>query len=126
MSKEILIVDDNPQERKLADVYFSKEGYSVDLAKDSLEAKAKLAQKKYDLVITDIMMPIESGRDLAIYIKKHYGTPVILASAYVPSISEQKKYIRATGALGFIIKRLLPYKVEEVLQERNIMLGYCA
>jgi CheY-like chemotaxis protein len=126
MPKEILIVDDSPQERKMADIYFSKEGYSVDLAKDAIEAKARLAQKHYDLVITDIMMPIESGRELAIYIKKYYGTPVILASAYVPTLSEQQRYIKVTGALGFIVKRLLPYKVEEVLQERNIMIGYCA
>jgi len=120
MPKELLIVEDDRKTREYTKVYFENEGYSVDFAESTNEAKMKLARNVYDAMITDIMMPIETGRDLAIYSHKHYpDLPVVLCSAYFPTEYEKRLYIKATGAQAFIDKPLLPYKVEEALEEQN-------
>lgn len=122
MSKEVLIVDDDKLTIKYTQVYFEHEGYKVDYATSASEARMKLGRNVYDVLITDIMMPIETGRELAIYSNKHYpDMPVILCSAYFPHEEEKRQYLKATGAKAFIDKPLLPFKVEEALQDNKNM-----
>jgi diguanylate cyclase (GGDEF)-like protein len=60
-SINILVVDDEEELRYLLRRVLLDEGYTVDEAKDGLEATAKLKCKRYDLVITDMSMPRADG-----------------------------------------------------------------
>lgn len=61
----ILVVDDDERLRKLLRKYLSDNGYMVSVAVDAAEARGQLAAMEFDLMVLDVMMPGESGFDLA-------------------------------------------------------------
>ena len=78
----LLIVDDEPAIRKLIVKYALFEGYEIDEASNGMEALEKCADKAYDLVILDIMMPEMDGFTAARELKKHSPSlPLLMLSA---------------------------------------------
>src|SRR3989338_7499067 len=61
MSKKILIVDDDALVLKSLQNLLKKQGYDVVGVSSGKEAKEKLAQTSFDLIITDIRMPGQDG-----------------------------------------------------------------
>src|SRR5712672_1626312 len=53
----ILLVDDEANLRMLFKIYLGKLGHAIDEASDGTEALRKLAETRYDLVVTDMSMP---------------------------------------------------------------------
>lgn len=68
----ILIADDNPTNRLLLKRQLNAIGYNVDEASDGEEAEAKIANKPYDLLITDVNMPKKDGLALAASLRKQH------------------------------------------------------
>ena len=68
----ILIVEDDEKTRKYTDIFWQRDGYNPDWAVSVADAKEKIKLKPYDYVISDVNMPIESGSDLARYLRKEY------------------------------------------------------
>ena len=84
MSKNIfhiLVVDDDDRIRDLIKQYLEENNFLVTSAKDALDAKKKLEIVKFDILILDIMMPVESGLSLTREVKKKSSTPIILLTA---------------------------------------------
>ena len=84
MSKEIfhiLVVDDDDRIRELVKQYLEEKKFLVTTAIDASDAKKKIEIIKFDILISDIMMPGESGLSLTKEIKKNYPTPIILLTA---------------------------------------------
>lgn len=77
----LLVVDDNPEIRESLTQYLEKNGFSVDQAADAAEARKNMAEKNYQLIILDVMMPGEDGLSLCRYIHENIKTPVILLTA---------------------------------------------
>jgi two-component system phosphate regulon response regulator OmpR len=61
----LLVVDDDRRIRDLLSRFLRSEGYRVTTAEDAVDARAKLGGLSFDLLILDVMMPGESGLDLA-------------------------------------------------------------
>lgn len=61
MSKDILVVDDQPGIRLLLKAILMREGYNVTTASDGREAFKLLSRGNYDLVILDYRLPILDG-----------------------------------------------------------------
>jgi CheY-like chemotaxis protein len=61
---KILIVDDNPTNRKLLRITLEAERYSTVEAEDGIEALAVLRREPIDLVISDVLMPNMDGYSL--------------------------------------------------------------
>src|SRR6202162_6636657 len=61
----LLVVDDDRRIRDLLSRFLAGEGYRVTTAEDAADARAKLVGLSFDLLILDVMMPGESGFDLA-------------------------------------------------------------
>ncbi|MBF0366495.1 MAG: response regulator [Oligoflexia bacterium] len=57
----ILIVDDEPNIRNLISLYLNATGAMVEVAENGKQALLKIQAKKFDIIITDIMMPIMNG-----------------------------------------------------------------
>ena len=59
---DILVVDDDPRNRKLLEEYLIGAGYDVRLANDGRSALSMALERPPDLVLLDVMMPDLSGR----------------------------------------------------------------
>ena len=85
--KQILIVDDDPYIAKSVKMVLATFGYEIELTTSPTQALAMLEKKKYDLLITDLTMPLMKGNELALAAKTLCpGMPVILLTAYAESI----------------------------------------
>lgn len=80
----ILVVDDDPVLRTLLGERLKKAGYTVDLAEDGYVAKELLEKHRYDVVLTDLMMPGDIGGIEVIEIAKEIdrSMEVILITAH--------------------------------------------
>lgn len=77
----ILAVDDDDRIRRLLAQYLTKNGYMVVTAEDAAQARDILKLYSFDLCILDIMMPGESGLDLAKHVQAGFDLPVLLLTA---------------------------------------------
>ena len=77
----ILVVDDDDRIRNLIKEYLTDNNYIVTTAFDSLSAKIKIDQFRFDIIVLDVMMPGQSGFDLTKEIKKNMNIPIILLTA---------------------------------------------
>ena len=76
----ILVVDDDNRIRELLKEYLEDNNFIVSTSIDSENAKIKLEQFTFDLIVLDVMMPGQSGFDLTKEIKK-LNVPIILLTA---------------------------------------------
>lgn len=101
----ILVVDDFMTTRIMLKNILSAKGYNVDIANDAIEGLARINQKKYDIIISDVEMPNMTGFEFAEQIKNDTVTsqlPVILISSL--SSDESKLQAKQSGADIFISK----------------------
>ncbi|MDH5721769.1 MAG: response regulator [Alphaproteobacteria bacterium] len=80
--KRVMIVDDNKDLSDMICEILRRENYEVTAKYDGEQAIESLAAgDKYDLVLTDIIMPEQDGYDVLNYIRKEkLGIPVIVMS----------------------------------------------
>jgi DNA-binding NtrC family response regulator len=106
----LLLIDDEPKLLQSLTMIFEGEGYDVDVAQLGAEGEKLFRQGKYDLILTDLMMPDQTGIDL---MKKLLDfdpeASIMLMTAYgtVETAVEAMKL----GALDYIAK---PFSVEEI------------
>ena len=77
----ILLVDDDERIRALLCRYLREQGLRVSTAKDAQSARQMLEGLHFDLLILDVMMPGESGMDLARDLKRKLEVPIIMLTA---------------------------------------------
>ena len=77
----ILVVDDDNRIRDLLKEYLTEKDYVVSTSDNAENAKIKIAQFKFDLIVLDVMMPGQDGYDLTKEIKKNIQVPIILLTA---------------------------------------------
>ncbi len=91
----VLVVDDDPQFRHLLDKALEKVGYTVMTAVDGEEAFDLFQKNKFDLVVTDVLMPNVNGIELVKKIKdENPWVPVVLISGFEEESSIRKKLKR--------------------------------
>jgi len=77
----VLVVDDDRRIRDLLSRYLLAEGYRVTTAETAADARAKLEGLRFDLLILDVMMPGETGFDLARDLRVSSSVPIIMLTA---------------------------------------------
>jgi DNA-binding response OmpR family regulator len=116
----ILIVEDSPTQAERLRLILEAEGFDVEGATTAEEALALAERKKYDLVISDVVMPGQSGYELCRKIKQlpiSRRTPVILLT----TLDNPMAIIEGldSGADNFLTK---PYQAEELLHRIHKLL----
>ena len=79
--EHILVVDDDDRIRSLLKEYLNDNSYIVSTSENTFNAKIKLSQFKFDLIVLDVMMPGQNGYDFTKEIKKIINIPIILLTA---------------------------------------------
>ena len=116
---DILIVDDDDVIRDTLKELLSQH-YACQTAGTADEAFARLAEKPYDLVLTDISMPGISGFELLGKVLDQYPkTPVIVVSGI--SDQEHVQGLIKLGAFDFLLK---PFRLEVVEKSVRRALEY--
>ena len=77
----LLVVDDDHRIRALLSRFLFAEGYRVTTAETAADARAKLAGLRFDVLILDVMMPGETGFDLARHLRASSSVPIIMLTA---------------------------------------------
>jgi two-component system, OmpR family, phosphate regulon response regulator OmpR len=77
----LLVVDDDRRIRDLLSRFLFAEGYRVTTAETAADARAKLQGLRFDLLILDVMMPGETGFDLARDLRASSSVPIIMLTA---------------------------------------------
>ncbi|KRD96227.1 two-component system response regulator [Bosea sp. Root381] len=109
----ILTVDDSPSVRQMIKLVLGPAGHNVVEAGDGSEGLAKAKAQAFDLVITDLNMPVMNGMQM---IKALRGLPSFMGVPIVFLTTESddavKQEAKAAGATGWITK---PFKPEQLL-----------
>ncbi|AMN80857.1 EAL domain-containing response regulator [Pseudomonas azotoformans] len=116
----LLIVDDEPQVRKLLETLLHHEGYQTVSASSGEEALQVVAQQAPDLILLDIMMPGMDGYEVASQLKSDdvtAGIPIIMLSA----LSDPGARVSGleSGAEEFLSKPI--ERIELSLRVRNLL-----
>jgi two-component system OmpR family response regulator len=77
----VLIIEDEPDLRRVVAKTLAECGYSVDLAEDGEEGLAKAQATDYDAVILDLMLPRLGGCDVLSRLRATRSTPVLILTA---------------------------------------------
>ena len=77
----LLVVDDDRRIRDLLSRFLFAEGYRVTTAETAADARAKLEGLRFDLLILDVMMPGETGFELARDLRAASSVPIIMLTA---------------------------------------------
>ena len=114
----ILVIDDEPQMRKLVRTFLEKDGYAVEEATDGADALSKVYKLQPHLCIVDVMMPYMNGFDFAKELKRTTNIPLIFLSAR----GEEWDKVEGLkiGGDDYIVKPFMPgellARVESVLR----------
>ena len=117
---KILLVDDHEQNLELLEAYLEDLRAQVRTARDGVEALAKVAAEKPDLILLDIMMPRMSGYQVAKKLKADPATrdiPIIMVTA-LGEVSDIEKASDA-GVTIFLTK---PVNKQDLLSRVRAML----
>ena len=102
----LLVVDDDRRIRILLSRFLSAEGYRVTTAETAAAARLKLDGLSFDLLILDVMMPGETGFELARSIRQNSSVPILMLTAR----DEKESRIEGleTGADDYLSKPFEP------------------
>lgn len=106
---QILIIEDEQSIADMVKMCLTKNGYICEIANDGMTATEKIDEKRYDLILLDIMLPDIDGYDLIDYIKQ-FEIPVIFVTAKT-SVPDRVKGLKL-GAEDYVTK---PFDLEELL-----------
>lgn len=107
---KILVVDDEPQIRRIMRETLTAEGYEVDDARNGLEGLEKLREFRPDLVLLDINMPEMGGVEVCKNIRKDSAVAIIMLT--VRKSEGDKVAALDAGADDFVTK---PFSTPELL-----------
>ena len=119
--KKILLVEDNPVNRRLAEFLLRAQGYQVREATSAQEAFEILRTEHPDLIVMDIQLPGMDGLEATRKLKEQPGTadiPVVAVTSYAMKGDREKAL--AAGCAGYVTK---PIDKNTFIQEVAARLG---
>ncbi|RMG03842.1 MAG: response regulator [Nitrospirae bacterium] len=107
----ILVIDDDEIARDVVVSLLSKEGFTVDSARDGIEGLAAVKKNDYHLVITDLKMPGADGIEVLKSVRNiNPSTAVVILTAY-GTLDNALEAMRL-GAFDYVTK---PFKLQQLL-----------
>jgi len=112
--REILVLDDEEIVGKRLKTALEKSGYEVEVFQNSREAVARIAEKEFDIVVTDIRMEEIDGMEVLEHVlAQSERTKVIIITGY--ATVEVAREALTRGAFDFIAKPFKPDDLREVI-----------
>jgi two-component system, OmpR family, KDP operon response regulator KdpE len=106
----ILVVDDEPQIRRVMRTTLVARGYMVSTARSGEEALEKVRDERVDLLLLDINMPGMGGMEVCRIIRSQCDTPIVILS--IRNAEKEKVEALDAGADDYVTK---PFSMPELL-----------
>jgi len=122
LRKSILVVDDSLPTREIESEILMSEGFLVDTAEDGAQGLKAAKQKHYDLICTDLNMPVMDGFMFIENLKKNdalSNIPIIVISSNADAEDKAKAY--KMGASRYILKN--SFNNQNLLETVNELIG---
>jgi CheY-like chemotaxis protein len=116
MAYRILVVEDEADTREVLAVLLGREGHHVEAAENGRDALALLAERSYDVILSNLHMPEMSGEDL--YRRIEHGWPhlaprVVFVTGQPPSEGFQAQY--GTAPVPVLTKPVTLERLRQVI-----------
>ncbi|WP_241822600.1 ATP-binding protein [Herbaspirillum sp. C7C8] len=115
---ELLLVEDNVMNQKVAVYQLNAMGYAVDIASNGAEALEKLARRKYALILMDCQMPVLDGYETTRRIRRLQGelahTPIVAMTAN--AMAGDREQCLEAGMDDYLTKPLLRSQLATMLE----------
>jgi two-component system chemotaxis response regulator CheY len=121
MTAKVLIVDDSRTVRDLHGFMLEGGGYEVHQANNGSEALEKTITTQFDLIVTDVNMPLLDGYELTRRIRATAGyetTPIIIVSTESEARDKTRGF--EAGANVYVVK---PARPNSLLANARMLLG---
>ncbi len=116
-SKKILVVEDEVKIARFVELELNYEGYEVSVTHDGREGMKMFGEKKYDLILLDLMLPGFNGLEICRRIRKESDVPIIMLTAKGEVMDKVTGL--DSGADDYITK---PFAIEELLARMRVAL----
>jgi len=111
---QIMVLDDEEIVGKRLKTALEKSNYEVEIFQDSREAVARIEEKEFDIVVTDVRMEEIGGMEVLEHVlERSARTKVILITGY--ATVEVAREALTRGAFDFIAKPFKPDALREVI-----------
>jgi DNA-binding NtrC family response regulator len=115
-SLEVLVLDDEPIVGRRLKPALEKDGYVVEVFEDGRSALARLGEKEFDIVVTDVRMDDVDGIQVLEAVQRMSArTKVIIITGY--ATVELAREALAKGAFDFIAKPFKPQDLRAVIEK---------
>ena len=106
MARTVLIIEDDPDTRRLVGLYLSRDGHKFLTASNGLEGLALARKAKPDLIVLDLMLPGMNGKDICRNLREDSTVPILMLTARV----EEKDRLDGLdlGADDYVLKPFSP------------------
>lgn len=114
----ILVVDDDPNSRKIIELMLLSQGYSLLFAENGLEAVRLAGEAIPDLILMDVLMPVMNGHEATRRLKADPRTapiPVVALTALAFASDRQEAF--AVGCDGYLSKPFTRRELHEVVRQ---------
>lgn len=110
VDKEVLIIDDEPQIRKLLGISLRSEGYHIINASSAREGLSIANDRLPDIILLDLGLPDENGQSVLRKLREWYTNPILILSV----VDSETEIVNAldNGANDYICK---PFRTGELL-----------
>ncbi len=106
----ILVVDDEPVIREVLHDLLTSEGYEVRTAENGAVALQELMQTPYNLVLTDLKMPVMGGEELLAKMAENNIKKIVIVLTAIATVETAIQTMK-NGAYDYVMK---PFKIDEI------------
>ncbi len=114
VKRRILVVDDEMTVGKSISQALACDDYEIDTALSGAEALQKEGQKKYDVIIADLMMPGLSGLDLLVSLRRLGSAARVIVVTGYPTMKTTVQSMQS-GAFEYLPKPFLPSELRSAV-----------
>jgi two-component system chemotaxis response regulator CheY len=112
----VLTVDDSPSVCQMVKLVLGPGGHTVVAAPDGAAGLAKAKLQRFDLIITDLNMPVMNGMEMIRAVRalpNYVGVPIVFLTT--ESSDSVKSEAKAAGATGWLTKPFKPEQLNAVI-----------
>jgi len=122
-NEHILFIDDSPEMLTFLYKFLSREGFEVDMTSDGSEGISYIDKKYYDIIFTDLKMPIVDGMGVLRHVKEHSPESICIIMTGYGTIRNAVEAIKS-GAFDYLTKPLdvdgIRIAIQRGLEYRNL------